>query len=593
MQWLAGLMTAMAVAVLPAESSARAASAVKADTIRVIVSPDTTVVFLVDTLKSYSGSGWSGYRGLALRTNLVYAASATPNIGLEVPVGERFSVGFNAGLKPWPRWFAWDWDKTAETKWRHFLVAPEFRFWPSGVYDGLFVGADLIYTHYNVGAVKFPFGLYPAVRTHRLQGDFFGAGLFAGWSWWLSDRWRLEAEAGLGAGYADAAEYDCAYCGAQLGRKQGPVIVPKLGVNLSYNLTRRQKLEEILDIINRPIDTLVRPQAVLPPEEFAPVLPPVEEWKGVAGRLEKTHPVLRTMSEYRPYTPDRILRKEEGPLCVYFELDKVRLLRSFSEKDYSRDNGPVLDEIMDVTAQILRDTTSSVKIIQIVGLASIEGRLSHNVWLANERALSLQKYIQSRLLIPDSMFETVGGGEAWSEFRDQVHDLVLEGGGAGLTLEQLQWVIDLIDTEPDVNRREALLKKKDKGSVFQKLKTNLLHDQRNSGYLRIYYDYVPDQSAQEINSAIDMMAAGDYAGALAALEAKRDDSRSDNAYAIALFYNGREAEALEVLRKAADAGDESASRNLMQLEDIARQRAAYDKYRSDMEQYNRLTGNNL
>lgn len=513
------------------------------------------------------------YNGISIRTNLIYAASSTPNIGLEIPVNDRFSVGFNAGLKPWPRWFVWDWDKTVQTKWRHLLIAPEFRFWPSGVYEKLFVGADLIYTHYNVGAVKFPFGLYPSVRNNRLQGDFYGLGVFAGWSWWLSDRWRLEAEAGVGAGYADAKKYQCAYCGAEVGSQQGPVVIPKLGVNLSYNLVRRQKRKEALEVAIRELDkpdTLSHPQEVIPPKKFEPEVPPVEEWKGTAGKLEKTHPVLRSMSEYRPYTPDRILRKEEGALYVFYELDKTRLLRNFSEKDYHRDNGPVLDEIMDVTAQIMSDTTSSVRIIQIVGLASIDGRQSHNVWLAEERALSLKKYIQDRLSIPDSMFETVGGGEAWTEFRDQINDLVLEGGGAGLTLEQLQWVLDLIDNEPDVSKREAILKKKDGGALFAKLKTNVLQDQRNSGYLRIYYDYVPDEGARDINSAIDLMASGDYAGALKALETMRDDPRSDNAYAIALFYNGREAEALEMLKKAAAEGDESASRNLMQLEEVLR-----------------------
>lgn len=570
-----------------------ASPAVSADTVRMHISTDTTVVCLVDTVVRYSRPDSSLYKGIALRTNLFYAASATPNIGLEIPVGEHFSLGFNAGIKPWPRWLAWDWDKTVEKKWRHLLIAPELRFWPSGVYDKLFVGADLIYTHFNVGAVQFPFGLYPRVRDHRLQGDFYGVGVFAGWSWWLSDHWRLEAEAGLGAGYADAREFECAYCGAEVGRQQGPVLVPKLGLNLSYNLARRQKRKEIMEIITRPLDTLVRPQEVLPPPVFAAELPHVEEWKGAAGQLEKTHPVLRSMSEYRPYTPDRILRKEEGALYVFYELDKSRLLRSFSEKDYHRDNGPVLDEIMNVTAQILSDTTSSVKLIQIVGLASIDGNRAHNERLASERALSLQKYIQERLPIPDAMFETVGGGEAWSDFRDQIHDLVLEGGGAGLTREQLQWVLDVIDTEPDENRREAILKAKDGGALFAQLRANVLQDQRNSGYLRIYYDHVPDQSAGEINAAIDMMASGDYAGALKALEAKRDDPRSGNAYAVALFYNGREAEALRMLREAAAAGDESASRNLAQLEEIARQRAAYEKYRKEMEQYKRLTGNNL
>ena len=557
---------------------ATASPAVPGDSLRLGVSPES-----------------SPKRGIALRTNLAYAASATPNIGLEVPFSNHFSIGFNAGLKPWPRWFVWDWDKTVEKKWKHLLVAPELRFWPRAVYDGLFIGTDLIYTHYNVGAVNFPFGMYPAARENRLQGDFYGLGLFAGWSWWLSDHWRLEAEAGLGAGYSDAREFECAYCGLETGRRSGPVLVPKLGLNISYNLSRRNKKEEILEIISLPVDTVASqqkvlpPQEVLPPQDFVPEFPQVEEWKGVAGRLEKTHPVLRPMSEYRPYTPDRILRKEEGPLCVYYELDKVRLLRSFTENDYRRDNGPVLDEIMDITSQILSDTTSSVKIIQIVGLASVEGRLWHNIWLADERALALKKYIQERLDVPDSIFETVGGGEAWSEFRDQINDLLQEGGGAGFTKEELQWVLDVIDREGDVNRREALIAKKDGGALLRKLRANILHDQRNSGYLRIYYDYVPDESAREINAAIGLMAAGDYAGALKALEAKRDDPRSDNAYAVALFYNGREAEALEMLKKAAAEGDESASRNLMQLEDIARQRAAYEKYRSEMEEYKRLS----
>ena len=516
-----------------------------------------------DTVVRYSRPDSSRYKGPAFRTNLAYAASATPNIGLEVPVGKHFSLGFNAGIKPWPRWLAWDWDKEVEKnkKWRHLLIVPEFRFWPSGIYDKLFVGADLIYTHYNVGAVKFPFGMYPRVRDHRLQGDFYGLGLFAGWSWWLSDHWRLEAEAGLGAGYADAKEYECAYCGAETGRRRGPVLVPKIGLNLSYNLTRRQKREEILEIITLPLDTLA-----LPFRQFVPVLPPVEEWRGEAGRLEKTHPVLRPMGQYRPYTPDRILRKEEGALYVFFEQDKVRLLRNFSEKDRLRDNGPVLDEIMDVTAQILSDSTSSVKMIQIVGLASIEGPQAHNSQLAEDRARALQQYIQERLSVPDSLFETVGGGEAWTEFRDQIQDMVQAGGGVGLTKEELQWVIDVIDTEPDVNRREAILKEKDGGTLFGILKANVLQDQRNSGYLRIYYDFVPDQRAREINAAIDLMASGDYAGALKALESQRDDARSDNAYAVALFYNGREEEALRMLRKAAAAGDESASRNLIKLE---------------------------
>ena len=56
---------------------------------------------------------------------------------------------------------------------------------------------------------------------------------------------------------------------------------------------------------------------------------------------------------------------------------------------------------------------------------------------------------------------------------------------------------------------------------------------------------------------------------------------------MALCYNGREAEALELMRKAS-AEDESAARNIAQLERIMEQRAAYEKYLKDMEEYAHL-----
>ena len=330
------------------------------------------------------------------------------------------------------------------------------------------------------------------------------------------------------------------------------------------------------------------PAAVAMPAAFAAVIPAIEEWKGVAGLLEKNHPVLRPSSEYKPYTPDRILRKEESPLYVFFELDKTRLLRSYTENGHTRDNGPVLDEIMDITSRILADTTSRVTKIQIIGLASIEGRKKHNVELADKRALALQRYIQERLDISDDMFDTVGGGEAWSEFRDQVNDLLLEGGGAGLSTQQLQDVLDIIDQEKDADKREARIKKLEGGNIHKSLLERLLSDQRNSGYLRIYYDYVPDESAREINAAIDCLRNKDYAEALRLLELKRDDPRSNNAYAVALFYNGREQEAMALLEEAAVQGDEAAEKNLRQLQEIATQRAEYERYLQEMEEYSRL-----
>ena len=556
------------------------------DTLVVRESADTLYRFRVDTLKTVVWSDSAARRRApSFRTNLVYAASATPNIGFEVPLGKHLTLGANAGLKPWPRWLFWDTDPENPKKWRHLLIAPELRWWTDEVYDGWFLGADLIYTHYNVGAVRFPFGLYPEVRENRLQGDFYGIGAFIGRSWYLNDRLRLETEVGLGAGYKHADVYECGHCGARIGQATGPALIPKIGVNLAYDLDRRRIRKEIIDLIEIPFDTLVRPKEVLPPPVFQPDLTAVEE-RGVAGELAPKHPVLRHTSEYRPYTPDRILRKEEGALYVFFELDKTRLLRSFSEAGYSHDNGPVLDEIIDITSRIMADTTSSVSRIQIVGLASVEGSIGHNTWLADQRALALQRYIQERLGVPDALFDTVGGGEAWSEFRDMVNDALLaDGGDSGLTAAQLRTVLDIMDTEPDPNRREARLKRLEGGRLYRSLLKNVLHNLRNSGYLRIYYDYVPDRSAQEINEAIGLLENGNHEAALEILRQKRSDPRSDNAYAVALFFAGREDEAVSILEQAAARGDGPAARNLARLRSIRQQRAAYEAYLQALNEY--------
>ena len=188
---------------------------------------------------------------VSIRNNLAYDATGTLNAAVEVQVGPHVSVGVNGGFKSWPRFLFWESNNTENTShWRHFLVAPEFRYYFSEVFKGAFIGADALYSHFNVGDVKFPFGLYPEARDYRFQGDLFGGGLSVGYAWRLGPHWRIEAEAGVDVGYVAADKYQCARCGSQVGRKEGAVVIPKLGVNFAYNFRRReQKKQEILHMI--------------------------------------------------------------------------------------------------------------------------------------------------------------------------------------------------------------------------------------------------------------------------------------------------------------------------------------------------------
>ena len=432
-------------------------------------------------------SDWN--HGASIRTNLIYAGTGSPNLSLEVPVSKHFSIGGNFGLKPWPRFLAWDNDKMKEKKWKHLLAVPEFRYWSKEVYEGWFFGLDLVYTHYNVAAVKFPFGLYKNVRDSRLEGDWMGLGLFLGHSWWLSDRWRLELEAGAAVGRNKADKFECGYCGTKIGEEKGWGVVPKLGLNLAYNFVKRKSVEDIVIRIPEP----KAPASVSQPAQFVPVLQDVTPKKGVADELALTNYFLKPISEYKPYTPDRILRKEKELLYVNFEVGKSQLKREF------RNNAEILDKIIDVTGTVMRDARHQMAKLQIIGLASVEGKNSINETLSKNRALALKMYIQDKLNIPDNLFDINPGGEAWSEFKDQVNDLVLEGGGNNLSKSELEQVMDVINTEADLDKRESKIKALNGGKTFSKLLKALLADQRNSGYLTIYFDYV-DDTAKMINN---------------------------------------------------------------------------------------------
>ncbi|MBR2136067.1 MAG: hypothetical protein IJ855_07605, partial [Bacteroidales bacterium] len=389
----------------------------------------------------------------------------------------------------------------------------------------------------------------------------------------------LELEAGAALGYNDAKQYECGYCGTEIGKDKGWGVVPKLGLNLAYNFVKRKGMIDEVIRIPQP----KAPANVSSPAAFNPVLSDVTPRKGIADEIAETNPFLKPIGQYKPYTPDRVLRKEKGALYVNFEVGKHILKYNF------RNNGEVLDKIVDITSKVMADARNQVSKIQIVGLASIEGGYQLNQRLALNRAVALQKYLQERINIPDEMFDAQGGAEAWSEFKDQVNDLLLEGGNSELNPKELQQIIDIINSEGNLDRREAKIKSLNKGRTFQILKRHILADQRNSGYLVIYFDYV-DEVAKKINSAIGMLESGNDKEALDVLQKVSDDPRSANALATALYKNGREAEAIALLEKAIAQGGEGAvgaKENLESIRSIQKQRAEYEQYQKDLQEYNK------
>ena len=422
-----------------------------------------------------------------LRTNLIWWLTATPNLGVELPLSDdsHWSLGANFGYNPWKNQ-PW----TGNGKLRHLLTAMEVRRWtrlealrPQS-FDktekhSSYWGANLFYSHYNVGMLHLPFGISPSLRDEYKQGDLVGLGLFGGYSWRIGRYFRLEAEAGLGWGYTKYKRHDCDGC--LKGESKKSFLVPKLALNLVMDPQKRKKASEIPQITEpaeaeQPVESFtVTTDSVIP----APIAEP--RYASVADSLAEIFPFVAHVSQYKPYTPDRILRKEKGMLYVHFPVNESRI------DDRFRNNSETLDRIVNLTRQIVADSSSEVRLIQIVGLASIEGSDAHNLRLSERRADALRDYVIARVPgMTADRYEVTGGGEAWTEFRDQVNDMRDNGD---LSNSEIDEVLRIIDSVSDLQQREQKLKRLNGGSTYKKLtESALMADQRNSGYVHIYFD---------------------------------------------------------------------------------------------------------
>ena len=489
---------------------------------------------------------------VTISNNLLYDAWLTPNLRVGVRLAPHWSAGLTAGFRPWPT------DDETTRKWRHLLLSPEVRYWTDSVDVHHFFGASLIYSHYNVGGVKFPFGMYPSVRDERRQGDLGALGLFYGYSWPLGRFWNVEGLVGAAVGYTAFDRYPCVHCGKKIGSAKKVFFLPLVALNIVYNIPGRPPRTAAEEPVVQPPVFVPGPPAEEAPA-FKPAMSPAPDFTGRAGQLQRDNPVLAHISQYRPYDRTCILRRDKDALYVHFPLAKSELHTEF------RENAEVLTRIIDITRQIMADTTSSVKVIQIVGLASIEGPIAGNEKLATNRALALQHYVQDQLQIPDSLFDTVGGGEAWAEFRDQLAECIATEPQHA---PELQQAIDIIDNEQDPNAREQQLRRLNGGRTWNYIKEHILSDQRNSGYIRIYYDYVPDTTAATINEASELLrtdCSDCHHKALRLLLTVRDDERALNALGVAYWLCGQQQEAIECFRRAASNGNADAEENLRKL----------------------------
>ncbi|MBD5242214.1 MAG: DUF3575 domain-containing protein [Barnesiella sp.] len=168
---------------------------------------------------------------VAIKTNILYDAALTANIGAELRVAPRWSVDLSGNLNAWT---------VNSHKWKHWMLQPEARYWFCEAIQGHFVAAHLLGGQYNVGNVDLNFKAlgtdFRNLKNHRYQGWYAGLGVAYGYSWILAKHWNFEAELGLGWIYTRYDVFPCEKCGTKIAKNKAHNYVgpTKAALNLVY-----------------------------------------------------------------------------------------------------------------------------------------------------------------------------------------------------------------------------------------------------------------------------------------------------------------------------------------------------------------------
>lgn len=174
----------------------------------------------------------------AVKTNLLYDATTTPNISAEVGVGGKNTLQLTYGLNPWEFH-----TKRGEKMAKHWMLMPEFRRWSCSKFNGQFFGVHIFGGQLNAANVDLPLpgfffkgdNMRRGVRDARYEAAFAGIGATYGWQWILSRHWNAEAEIGAGYAYARYDKYPCYECGARLAKGHTNYAgITKIGLSILY-----------------------------------------------------------------------------------------------------------------------------------------------------------------------------------------------------------------------------------------------------------------------------------------------------------------------------------------------------------------------
>ena len=134
---------------------------------------------------------------VAVKTNTLYWATTTPNVGLEFATrNDRITFNVLGAYNPWTF--------KDDKKMRTWFVQPEVRYWLCEKFEGHYLGVHLHGAQFFGG-----------FHDKRYDGYLAGGGIAYGYNWILSPHWNLEASVGVGYArlwYKESPRIPCEKC---------------------------------------------------------------------------------------------------------------------------------------------------------------------------------------------------------------------------------------------------------------------------------------------------------------------------------------------------------------------------------------------
>ena len=153
---------------------------------------------------------------VAVKSNLLYDATATFNLGVELGLARKWTLDVPVNVNPW---------KFSDgMRLRHWGIQPEVRYWLNRPMVSQFLGITAFVNNFNM-----------MVKDVHHKGDAYAAGLTYGYVWVLGDHWNIEATAGVGVLRYRQFKYDKGIPKPDAVNDSKTTIAPvKLGVSFVY-----------------------------------------------------------------------------------------------------------------------------------------------------------------------------------------------------------------------------------------------------------------------------------------------------------------------------------------------------------------------